>query len=141
MTRYFCVVRRQSIALILAASTLVATSPIAQARSSNQVDKHARKMEKRLAKYRAGTFLQLDLRDSSEVTGHIGELSDASFRFTDADNNKVETYSYADVAHVKKTTEYIGAGSESGRHFRLWVPIAIGAAVAGGAVAAYEATH
>jgi hypothetical protein len=141
MPGFFGIFRRQPIILILAASALLAVAPVAHASSSDPVDKHARKMEKRLARYRAGSFLQLDLRDSSEVMGHIAQLSDASFRFTDADNNKIQTYSYADVAHVKEATEYIGAGSEFGRHFRLWVPVVVGAAIAGGAVAAYQATH
>lgn len=140
MTSLFRLVPRQPIILVILACSFIAATPFAQAKSSGQVDKHARRIEKRLARYRTGAFLELDLRDSSEVMGHIAQLSDASFRFTDADNNKTVTFAYSDVAHVKQTTEYIGAGSE-GHHVRLWVPVVVGAAIAGGAVAAYEATH
>ncbi len=141
MNRFFRVFRRQPVLFAVAAWALVASAPVARASSSNQADKHARKIEKRLARYDKGAFLELDLRNDTQVMGSIGALSDASFRFTDSDNNRIETFSYADVAHVKKAKEYIGVGSEPGHHVRLWVPVVVGAAVAGGAVAAYEATR
>ncbi len=141
MSRFFRIFRLRPAVLAVAICALIATAPIALASSSNPVDKHARKIEKRLAKYNKGAFLELDLRNDTEVMGSIDGLSDASFRFTDSDNNKTETFSYAEVARVKKATEYIGAGSEPGHHVRLWVPVVVGAAVAGGAIAAYEATR
>ena len=140
MTSFLRFFPRQSFVLVVLACAFIFAAPVAQAKSAIQSDKHARKIEKRLAKYRAGAFIELDLRDSTEVMGHVAGLSDASFRFTDADSNKTATFAYADVTRVKKAKEYIGAGS-SEHHVRLWVPLVIGAAAAGGAVAAYEATR
>jgi hypothetical protein len=53
----------------------------------------------------------------------------------------VQTFNYADVTRVRKTKEYIGAGSEPEHHFHHWVPVLIVAAAAGGGIAAYEATR
>lgn len=112
---------------------------VISASQAQQLDKHARKVEKRLTKYRTGAFLEVDLRDSSATLGSLGDLSDASFQLTSSDNNRKVTISYADVAHVKKGKEYIGAGSEPTRHARLWVPVLIGAAAAGAGVGVYAA--
>jgi len=139
MTRSFRFLRR-NLWMLIAFLLLVAgfASPC-PAQSSPKTEKHARKIEKRLAKYGAGTFVQVDLRDNSEALGSLGNLSDATFQVTNADSNKVESFAYVDVTRVRKGKEYIGAGSEPGHHVRLWVPVVIGAVAAGGAVAAYEA--
>jgi hypothetical protein len=115
--------------------------PICLAESSAKLDKHARKIEKRLSRYRTGTLVQIDFRDNSEARGTLGEVSEASFQITNADSNKVQTFNFADVARVRKTKEYIGAGSEPEHHFRHWIPVVIVAAAVGGGVAAYEATR
>lgn len=127
-----------SLAIIL---MLIASVPASRAQSATQLDKHARKVEKRLTKYRSGTFLQVDLRDNTETLGSLGDLSDATFQLTSSDNNRRVSISYADVTHVKRGKEYIGAGSGPERHIPHLVPILIAAAAAGGAVAAYEATR
>jgi hypothetical protein len=132
---------RTLVVFLCFALALITLLPAAQAQLSTSLDKHARRMEKHLAKYRAGSFLQVDLRDSSETIGSLGALSDASFQFTDSDSNKTVTIAYADVASVKKGTEYIGAGSESGHHIRFLVPILISAAAAGAAFAIVEAVR
>lgn len=133
--------RRNSCMLSAVAVASIALTPALHAQSSPKIEKHARKIEKRLAKYRTGTFVQVDLRDNNRAMGSLGDVSDATFQITDSDNNKVETFGYADVARVYKTKEYIGAGSETGVHFHHWVPVLIVAAAAGGGVAAYEATR
>jgi hypothetical protein len=120
---------------------LVTVLPAVQAQSGAPLDKHARRMEKRLAKYRAGTLLQVELRDSTETIGSLGALSDASFKFTNSDSNRTVAIAYTDVAGVKKGTEYIGEGSESGRHLRFLVPALISLAAAGAAFAIVEAVH
>lgn len=125
--------------LFSAALTLIFAVPANHAQSASQLDKHARKIEKRLTKYRTGTFLEVDLRDSSATLGALGDLSDTSFQLTSSDNNRKVTFSYAEVAHVKKGKEYIGAGSEPTHHARLWMPVLIGAATAGAGVGVYEA--
>jgi hypothetical protein len=117
---------------------LIAIVPASQAESAAHLEKHARKMEKRLAKYRPGAFLQVDLRDNTEALGSLGKLSDATFQLTSSDNNRKMTISYADVAHVKKGREYIGEGSETAHHIPHLVPILIGAVAAGAAVALVE---
>lgn len=141
MNRILRLLRSNSFLLVAIAFIFFTLTPACQADSSAKLEKHARKIEKRLAKYRTGTLLQVDFRDNSEAVGSLGDLSDATFRITNADSNKVQTFNYADVAGVKKAKEYIGAGSESGHHVRLWVPLLVGALVAGGGVAAYETMH
>jgi hypothetical protein len=129
---------RNSFLLVAIAFVLVTAASTCHADSAA---KHARKIEKHLAKYRAGTLVQVDFRDNSEALGSLGGLSDATFQITNSDSNKLQTFNYADVSSVKRTKEYIGAGSESRHHIRLWKPIVFGAVAAGGGIAAYEATR
>jgi hypothetical protein len=141
MNRFLRFPRRSSCLLAAVAVASIALAPTIHAQSSAKIEKHARKIEKRLVKYRTGTFVQVDLQDRSEAMGSLGDVSDATFEITNADSNKVQTFNYADVARVSKGKEYIGAGSEPGRHFHHWVPVIIVAAAAGGGIAAYEATR
>jgi hypothetical protein len=146
LSRFLSLVRRTSavhslFAMALASVALLAAVPPALAQSSATLDKHARRIEKRLAKYRQGTFLDFEFRDSSQTFGALGPLSPASFQFTDSDSNKVQTHSYSELVHVKQAREYIGEGSEPRHHVRLLVPVIIGAAVAAGGIAAYEVLH
>jgi len=138
MNRGFRFLRRHVTLLAAVAFLMVVCTPAGRAESPANIDKHARKIEKHVARYRAGTLLQIDFRDNSEAVGSLGEVSDATFQITNADSNKLQTFNYADVTRVKRTKEYVGAGSE-GLHFRHWVPVAVVAALAGGGVAAYEA--
>jgi hypothetical protein len=138
MNRFLRFSSHNPFVLMLIALAIIAALPAARAQSSAQLGKHARKMEKRLAKFRPGTLMQIDLRDDSEALGSLGELSEASFQLTSSDNNRKMTISYADVAHVKRGKEYIGEGSEPGRHIPHLVPILIGVAAAGAAVALVE---
>ena len=126
---------------VLAAFALLAAATLAPAQSSAPLDKHARRIEKRLTKYRQGTFLDFEFRDSSQTFGSLGPLSAASFQFTDADSNKTQTHYYSELAHVTNAKEYIGEGSEPRHHIRLLVPVIIGAGVAAGGIAAYEILH
>ena len=80
---------------------LAAVAP-AQAQSSAPLDKHSRRIEKRLAKFRQGTFLDFEFRDSSQTFGSLGPLSAASFQFTDSDSNKTQTHSYSDLVRSEK---------------------------------------
>ncbi len=141
MNRILRFLRRNSCLLVAVAFASVALAPTVQAQSSAKIEKHTRKIEKRLAKYRAGTLVQVDLQDRSQAMGSLGDISDATFQITNSDSNKVETFNYAEVARVTKGKEYIGAGSESGIHFHHWIPVLLVAAAAGGGVAAYEATR
>ena len=125
----------------LAFFALLATASLAPAQSFAPLDKHARRIEKRLTKFQPGTFLDFEFRDSSQTFGSLGPLTDTSFQFTDSDSNKIQTHLYADLAQVKKAREYIGEGSEPRRHIHLLVPVLIGAGVAAGGIAAYEVLH
>lgn len=142
--RFFC---RKSAMHAAIAWALIAMLPACQAQTSTpaaagtRLDKHARKIEKRLVKYGTGRYLEIDFRNGSQSFGSLGALSYASFEFTDADNNRTQTFLYSDVARVKKAKEYIGEGSEHRHHVRLWVLLVITAAAAGGAVAAIEETR
>lgn len=122
----------------LALFALLATGAFAPAQTSAPLDKHARRIEKRLTKFQPGTFLDFEFRDSSQTFGSLGSLSASSFQFTDSDSNKTQTHLYADLAQVKKAREYIGEGSEPRHHVHLLVPVLIGAGVAAGGIAAYE---
>jgi hypothetical protein len=125
----------------LASFALLAAATLAPAQSSAPLDKHARRIEKRLTKYRQGTFLDFEFRDSSQTFGSLGPLSAASFQFTDADSNKTQTHYYSELTHVTNAKEYIGEGSEPRHHIHLLVPVIIGAGVAAGGIAAYEILH
>ena len=138
MNRFFRFFRRKSIVSLAIAWALIAVVPASLAESAARIDKHTRKIEKRLAKYRTGAFLQVDLRDNTEVLGSLGELSGTTFLLTSSDNNRKMTISYADVAQVKKGREYIGEGSEPAHHIPHLAPILIGAVAAGAAVALVE---
>ena len=132
---------RKSTIHIVAVLALIAVTYVSRAESAPQLVKHARKIEKRLAKFQPGTYLDFEFRDSSSTFGSLGSLSAASFQFTDADSNKTQTHLYADLAHVKQAKEYIGEGSEPSHHVRLLVPILIGAGVAAACVAGGLATR
>ena len=138
-------VRRHSTIRIVAALTLAtfalsAAAASAAATSAASLDKHARRIEKRLSRFRQGTILDFEFRDSSQTFGSLGPLSAASFQFTDSDSNKTQTHLYSDLVEVKKSKEYIGDGSVH-HHVHLLVPIIIGAGVAAGGIAAYEILH
>ncbi|MGO9325212.1 MAG: hypothetical protein ACLP07_11685 [Terracidiphilus sp.] len=129
------------LAIALASVALLAAVAPAQAQSSATLDKHSRRIEKRLAKYREGTFLDFEFRDSSQTFGSLGPLSPASFQFTDSDSNRTQTHSYSELVHVKPAREYIGEGSEPRHHVRLLMPVIIGAGAAAAGIAAYEVLH
>jgi len=141
MNRILRFLRSNSSLLVAIALASIALAPTIRAQSSEKIEKHAQKIEKRLAKYHTGTLMQVDFRDNSEALGTLGDVSDATFQITNSESNKVQTFNYADVTRVKKTKEYIGAGSGPEHHFHHWVPVLIVAAAAGGGVAAYEATR
>jgi hypothetical protein len=146
MNSFLSLVRRKSavyflVVVALASTALLAATAPAQAQSSAPLDKHARRIEKRLAKFRQGTFLDFEFRDSSKTFGALGPLSPASFQFTDSDSNKTQTHLYSDLVHVKQAREYIGEGSEPRHHVRLLVPVLIGAGVAAAGIATYEILH
>jgi hypothetical protein len=134
-SRFF---RRKSIVHIAIAWTLVAAVPATQAETATHLDKHAHKIEKRLAKYHPGSLLQIDLRDNTQTLGSLGALSDATFQLTNADSNKTMTISYADVVQVKKGKQYVDAGAGHSFHVRPVVLVVIGAVAVGTAVALVE---
>jgi len=104
-----------------------------------KLDKHARKIQRKLTKYQNGRYLHLVLNDDSDAYGALGTLSDASFSFTNADSNTVSTYNYSQVSRVKSDKEPIGAGTEPRRHIRHLIPIVVGAAAVGAGAAVYQA--
>lgn len=134
--QYLRPAHRNLFLLTALAVAVLAGAPSSRADSPEKIEKHAQKMQKHLASYRAGTLLQIDLRDSGEALGTLGQLSDTSFQILSIDSNRTLTFRYADVASVRKGREYIGSGSE--HHVRRWVPILAGALIAGGGAAAYE---
>jgi hypothetical protein len=132
---------RNSLLYLVIAFTLCAAAPLAQAQANPNLDRHSRKMEKKLSKFRSGSYVQVRLRDSSETIGALGDLSDSTFQLINADTNRIETLAYSDIVQVRKGKEYIGEGSEPGHRPRLLVPIVIGAAAAAAAVVTVEAVR
>src|SRR5579863_3316339 len=90
-------VRRNSFLLVAIALAVLAWAPCSHADSAAKLDKHARKMQRHLARYRTGTLLQIELRDNSEALGSLGELSNASFQIVSIDSNRMLTFNYVDV--------------------------------------------
>jgi len=105
------------LALVFAFSLSV---PVGHAISAKGLEKQARKIESKLAKFPKGAFLRLRFRDGSESTGKLRTMSDKSFSFTNSESNTDETHSYSDVSDVDKGKTYIGKDSES--HSRIHLP-------------------
>lgn len=124
------------LALVFALAALVSSSP---AQSATHLDKHARKIHHKLAKFPSGQYLHLVLSDNSNSYGALGELSENTFTFTNADSNSTSTYSYNDVDKVRTDKEPIGQGAEPRHHIRHLVPIAVSLAAVGAAGAVYAA--
>jgi hypothetical protein len=95
---------------------MLAYVPASQARSAKSVEKQAQKIEKKLAKYKAGSYLHLVFSDNTESSGSLGALSDTTFSFTNTESNVKETHRYSDVERVEKGKVYIGQGSEHHHH-------------------------
>ncbi|HEY1649092.1 MAG TPA: hypothetical protein VGF96_14015 [Terracidiphilus sp.] len=128
----------KSIVRIVLAWALIGIIPVCQAQFGSGLDKHARKIHKKLVKYPSGTYLSVAFRDGTQSAGALGALTETSFTFTNADNNASEMHSYNEVARVQRGKEYIGEGSGPGHHIRLWVPVVLGVVAAGAAVTALE---
>ena len=118
---------------------LVVFVPLSSAQSSPRLDKHARKIHHKLAKYSTGHYLHLVLSNDTNAYGALGTLSEASFTFTNADSNTASTYSYGDVSRIRTDKERIGQGAEPRHHIRHLVPIVISVAAVGAAGAIYAA--
>lgn len=104
--------------------------------SARRMEKHTRKMEKKLTKYSPGTYLRIVFRDHTESVGMVGRLEATSFTFTDAENNATRSYRYADVASVEKGETFVGEGSRK-RHFPKVLVFGLAGALAGGAIATF----
>jgi hypothetical protein len=137
MSKLIRFVRPKSIIPLAVACMFLALTLCSRAQSTAPLDKHARRIEKRLTKFPQGTVLDFEFRDSFKTFGSLGPLSPASFQFTDSDSNKTQTHFYSDLVEVKKAREYIGEGSEPRHHVRL-VPVIIVAGVAAAGIATYE---
>ncbi len=93
--------------------------PMGHAVSAKSIEKQAKKIESKLAKFPKGAFLRLRFRDGSESTGKLGTLSEKNFSFTNSDSNSDETHSYSEVTNVEKGKTYIGKDSTSRSRIRL----------------------
>jgi hypothetical protein len=138
MNKLIRFVRPKSIVPLAVACAFCAGALSSPAQSPVPLNRHARRIEKRLTKFPQGTILDFEFRDSSQTFGALGALSATSFVFTDSDSNMTQTHFYSDLADVKKAKEYIGEGSEPRHHVRLLVPVLIGAGAAAAGIVAYE---
>lgn len=107
---------RKIAACLALAFAFAAFAPPASALFGTSPEKQAHKVQSRLAKYPAGSFLHLTFRDGTESTGKLGPLSDNSFVLTNSDSNARETHPYGDVKKIEKGKEYIGQGSAEHHH-------------------------
>ena len=128
---------RITLTCILLASVLLANAPAGQAQAS--LDRHARKIQKKLSRFPTGSYLHLVLHGSTNNYGALGTVSDASFTFKSSDTNAESTYSYSDIVRVETDREPIGQGSEREHHYiRPRTLIIAGILAAGACVAAVE---
>jgi len=128
-----------SIVCLALAGILVSGVTLGQAQSASHLDKHARKILHKLAKYPSGRYLHLVMRAHNNSYGALGQLSPNSFTFVNADTNSTASYAYSDVERVNAAKEPIGEGTEPRRHIRHLVPIVVSAAAVGAAGAVYAA--
>jgi hypothetical protein len=112
-------VRKFAVCLALAVA-FGSAAPASHAVSTKSIEKQARKIESRLAKYPKGAFLHFKFRDGSEGTGKLRDLHEKSFSFTNTESNLDETHNYGDVTKIEKGKTYIGKDSEP--HHRLHMP-------------------
>jgi hypothetical protein len=110
--------RRLAVCLALAMAFNLST-PMSHAVSAKSLEKQARKIEAKLAKFPKGALIHLYFRGGGDSTGKLRKLSDNSFSFTSSDSNTDESYNYSDVTRVEKGKEYIGKDSESHHRFHL----------------------
>jgi hypothetical protein len=128
---------RRTLTCILIASAILACAPAGQAQAS--LDRHERKIHKKLVRYQAGSYLHLVLHDRTDSYGALGAVTDASFTFKNADTNAFATYSYDDVVRIRTDREPIGEGTAPERHyFRPRTLIIAGVLAAGAGVAVAE---
>jgi len=76
-------------ALVFAFSLSV---PVSHAVSAKSLEKQARKIESKLAKFPKGAFLRLTFRNGGESTGKLRNMSENSFSFTNSESNSDETH-------------------------------------------------
>ena len=124
----------------LVAPLAFSQTALCSAESAPHMEKHTRKIEKKLTKYNPGTYLRIVFRDHSESLGIVDRLGATSFTFTDADSNATRSYQYTDVAIVEKGETYIGEGSRR-RHLPRLVVFGMAGAAAAGAIAGFTVAH
>jgi len=110
---------RKSLVCVTLALACSLSAPTGHAVSAKSLEKQAKKIESKLARFPKGAFLHLRFRDGSDSHGKLGQLSDNSFSFTNSDSNTDETHSYSDVTDIEKGKAYIGKDSESHSRFHL----------------------
>jgi len=96
------------LAVVLA---ILACGSMCQASSVSKAEKHAQKIQKKLAHFKSGTLLHVSFNDNTECTGTVNTLADTSFTFNNTETNAKETHNYSDVSDVEKGKQYIGQGS------------------------------
>lgn len=122
LNRIYYFLRRNSLLLATLVFAFLTLAPTCRASAVKKQEKHVQKIEKKLAKFRKGTFLKVDLNDNTDARGSLVQLNNTAFQIFNADTNKVQTINYSDVDTVSKTKEYIGTGSEPSHHFHLHLP-------------------
>jgi|GEM_PF-2148512 len=94
---------------------LLASSPLAMARSKPDPDKQAHKVAKKLAHFKQGALVHLVFANNTESTGALGQLGEHSFTLLNVETNARETHSYAEVESIRKGSNEIGEGTRRNR--------------------------
>lgn len=95
---------------------LVAGPQTLQARTRPDADKHAQKMEKKLARFKPGALVHLVFSNHAESTGTLIEMGEQEFSLSNVETNATEHHTYRDVLEVSKGHNEIGRGSGHFRH-------------------------
>jgi hypothetical protein len=131
--------RRSSVLAFALVLSLLGNSVLAPAQSAAPpLDKHSKKIQKKLANYPEGSYLHLVMADAPDAYGRLGTMSETGFTFTAADNNAPANLRYSAVEKVKDDDQRVGRGAEP-IHIRHLVPILITVGAAAAGFATYQA--
>jgi hypothetical protein len=100
--------RGKSVLVTLLALPLLFSASLAHARSKPDPDKHAQKVAKKLAHFKAGALVHLVFVNATESTGTLDTLGAVNFTLLNIETNAAETHSYTEVEAISKGSNAIG---------------------------------
>jgi hypothetical protein len=94
------------------------------------LDKHARKIQRVLAGFPAGTTIFVEMRDHSQRLGSLGAVSATSFELLSRKGD-TQQFAYADVGRVQKADSDQGNTVIFHHHNKMVVSLILGGALVG----------